>query len=78
VTTRPRAADDFAAIRARLDELQRERDQVVADQKDRLAIGPRPESSESEPESWSAPSTVLPEVRPVRGLGHRRSNVFRD
>ena len=25
--TRPRAADDFAAIRARMDELRRERDQ---------------------------------------------------
>jgi hypothetical protein len=78
--TRGRAADDFAAIRARMEELQRERDQVVADQKDRLATGPRPyyrpEGSPSESENWSAPSTALPEVRPVRGLGHRRSKVF--
>ena len=28
--TRPRAADDFAAIRARMEELQRERDQMSA------------------------------------------------
>ena len=31
--TRPRAADDFAAIRARMEELRLERDQVLAGQK---------------------------------------------
>jgi hypothetical protein len=40
--TRPRAADDFAAIRARLKELRRERDQIEADQKGRSPIGPKP------------------------------------
>jgi hypothetical protein len=42
VTTRPRAADDFAAIRARLEELRRERDQIEAEQEGRSAIGPKP------------------------------------
>jgi hypothetical protein len=41
VTTRPRATDDFTAIRARLEELRRERDQIEADQKGRSAIGPK-------------------------------------
>jgi hypothetical protein len=31
--TRPRAADDFAAIRARMEELRLERDRVLAGQK---------------------------------------------
>jgi hypothetical protein len=39
--TRPRAADDFAAIRARMEELRREREQVVADRIDRTPIDPR-------------------------------------
>ena len=77
MTTQPRAADDFAAIRARMEELRRERDQVVADQKDRPAIGPRPyyrpKSGETEPESWSAPSRPFQEFFgrgrvPVRSL----------
>jgi hypothetical protein len=42
VTTRPRAADDFSAIRARLEELRRERDQIEAHQKDHSPIGPKP------------------------------------
>ena len=54
MTTRPRAADDFAAIRARMEELRRERDQTVTDPKGRSPIGSRPyhhrlESSEREP-----------------------------
>src|SRR6266849_4507720 len=42
VTTRPRAADDFATIRSRLEELRRERDRTLADQKGHSVIGPRP------------------------------------
>jgi len=42
VTTRPYAADDFTAIRARLEELRRERHQTEADQTGRPAIGPKP------------------------------------
>jgi hypothetical protein len=40
--TRPRAADDFATIRARLEELRRERAEQLTDQKEHSAIGPRP------------------------------------
>ena len=39
---RPRAADDFATIRARMEELRRERTQMLADQKGRSRSGPRP------------------------------------
>ena len=39
--TRPRAADDFVTIRARLDELRRERAQILTDQKGGSPIGPR-------------------------------------
>jgi hypothetical protein len=42
VTTRPYAADDFTAIRARLEELRRERDQIEAAQDGGSAIGPKP------------------------------------
>jgi hypothetical protein len=38
--TRPRAADDFAVIRARLDELRRERAQVAADDEPERAMRP--------------------------------------
>jgi hypothetical protein len=41
VTSRPYAADDFTAIRARLEELRRERDQGEADEK-RSPVGPKP------------------------------------
>jgi hypothetical protein len=39
--TRPRAADDFAVIRARMEELRRERAQVSAE-RDTRPPGPRP------------------------------------
>ena len=38
---RPRAADDFNAIRARMEELRRERAQLIAESQ-HPAIGPRP------------------------------------
>ena len=42
--THPRAADDFAAIRARVEELQRERDQISARKRranlEGLGVGP--------------------------------------
>jgi hypothetical protein len=41
---RPRAADDFPAIRARMEELRRERAQVLAEDDRRPATGPRPYS----------------------------------
>ena len=40
--TRPRAADDFPAIRARMEELRRERARVPADDDTRMSDGPRP------------------------------------
>ena len=40
--TRPRAADDFATIRARMEELRRERAQVLAEVRRRSVIHPRP------------------------------------
>ena len=40
--TQPRAADDFATIRARVEELRRERAQVLADRRARSPGGPRP------------------------------------
>ena len=39
--TRLRAADDFAVIRARIEELRRERAQVLTETRDRSAIHPR-------------------------------------
>jgi hypothetical protein len=42
VTSRPYAADDFTAIRARMEELRRERNPIEADQKGRSAIGQKP------------------------------------
>jgi hypothetical protein len=44
--TRPRAADDFPAIRARMEELRRERARVPDDNL-RRADGPRPYSGSS-------------------------------
>jgi hypothetical protein len=42
--SRPRAADDFPAIRARMEELRRERARVPDDDNLRRAAGPRPYS----------------------------------
>ena len=42
VTTRPRAADDFAVMRARVEELCREHAEVSGDPKGRSPVGPRP------------------------------------
>jgi len=44
--TRPRAADDFAAIRARMEELRRENAQVPADNG---SARPRPQSPGNKP-----------------------------
>jgi hypothetical protein len=40
--TRPRAADDFATIRARMEELGRERAQALAEARGRWVIHPSP------------------------------------
>jgi hypothetical protein len=38
---RPRAADDFPIIRSRMVELRRERERILAEQKDNSVIAPR-------------------------------------
>ena len=45
--TRPRAADDFAAIRARMEELRRQNTRVPAD--DDATAKPRPQSAGNKP-----------------------------
>jgi hypothetical protein len=52
--TRPRAADDFPAIRARMEELRRERARAPDDD-NRLAEGPRPYSGSSRPSTGDKP-----------------------
>ena len=42
--TRPRAADDFAAIRARMEELRRERDPVPRPGEEPRGVGRLPDS----------------------------------
>lgn len=59
---RSRAADDFAIIRARLEELRRERAQAAPGTGDRSESGPRPyyraRNSETEPEGHRPPRSV--------------------
>jgi hypothetical protein len=47
--TRPRAADDFPAIRARMEELRRQRARVPTDDDLPRAVGPHPYSGSSRP-----------------------------
>jgi hypothetical protein len=58
--TRPRAADDFPAIRARMEELRRERARVPTDDNLRRAEGPRPHSGSSRPARTDKPELSLP------------------
>jgi hypothetical protein len=46
---RSRVADDFPAIRARMEELRRERARVTADDNPRRAEGQRPHSDSGQP-----------------------------
>jgi hypothetical protein len=63
VTTRPRAADDFAVIRARVEELRRERSQVSADPKGRSPVAPRPYHRAATGDTEQKSDRLLP--RPV-------------
>jgi hypothetical protein len=58
----PRAADDFTIIRARLEELRRERARAASETGDRSESGPRPyyrtRNSETEPEVHRPPRSV--------------------
>jgi hypothetical protein len=66
---RPRAADDFPTIRARMEELRRERASVPADDEDRRPDGLRPYAIGDRP--WPAERSGLsPELR--RALLRRR------
>jgi hypothetical protein len=46
---RPRAADDFAVIRSRMEELRPERARVWPNDEPRPSIGPRPYATSSQP-----------------------------
>ena len=59
---RPRAADDFAAIRARLLELRRERKQAVQGEADEL----KPQSDNRPLDRFPAASREQEEFRPFR------------
>jgi hypothetical protein len=61
--TRPRAADDFAAIRARLEELRRDRAQVWANNDIGLA-GPRSHAAGDKPSPVDKPG-LSPAVRRI-------------
>jgi hypothetical protein len=58
--TRPRAADDFPAIRARIEELRQQRARVPADGDIRRAVGPRPYSGSSGSVTPDKPELSLP------------------
>jgi hypothetical protein len=71
--TRPRAADDFAAIRARMEELRRERAGVPADDEARRTDGPRPYAAGNRPSL--ANRVVFPPVI-VRRLSSLTSGII--
>ncbi len=60
--TRPHAADDFAAIRARMEELRRERAQASADDKPGSVSGSRWDSGSSPPATADKPG-LSPAIR---------------
>jgi hypothetical protein len=59
---RPRAADDFPAIRSRMEELRRQRARVPADDDLRRADGPRRYSGGSQPAPADKPG-LSPAIR---------------
>ncbi len=60
--TRPHAADDFPAIRARIEELRRERAQTSADDKPGSVSGSRSDSGSSRPATADKPG-LSPAIR---------------
>jgi hypothetical protein len=66
--TRPRAADDFATIRARMEELRRERARVPAEQDHPQPLSPRPDH---------AASSGLQNAGPRRLPSAVRQKIFR-
>lgn len=67
--TRPRAADDFAAIRARMEELRREREGAHAAESE---LKPGPPMYRSRNERWP-PAEISPGLGQVRQSGPVRS-----
>ena len=65
--SRPRAADDFAVIRARIEELRREHVPVPAE----------PEARPLPPRPYHAPSAVTPNAAPRRLPPAIRHKLFR-
>jgi len=61
--TRPRAADDFPAIRARIEELRRERARAPADDEARISDGPRPYAISARPGSTDRSLGLSPIMR---------------
>ena len=59
---RPRAADDFATIRARMEELRRERARVPPDDYARRENGPWPNATSDRPELADRPG-ISPAIR---------------
>jgi hypothetical protein len=58
--TRSHTADDFSAIRARVEELRRERAGVPADDNLRRTEGPQPYSGSNRPVTADKPELSLP------------------
>jgi hypothetical protein len=66
--TRPRAADDFAMIRARMEELRRERAPVPAEPQARPEP-PRAYAKPNVPATRTAPSPAFRSIRSARAAG---------
>jgi hypothetical protein len=65
----PRAADDFAAIRARMEELRRERAQIASAGDPNLRIVPRSYPTTSEPRLSDRPK-MSPAIRRLLSRHH--------
>jgi hypothetical protein len=65
--TRPRAADDFAVIRARLEELRRSR----------VSASAEPEPRPHPPRPYHTPSAVTPNANPRPLAPAMRQKLFR-
>ena len=65
---RPRAADDFAAIRARMEELRRDRETAKPSDKEAQRDQPMPRGAVRWPPSESSPGPGrVPQSGPIRG-----------
>lgn len=67
--TRPRAADDFGVIRARMEELRRERAQAVAEGEGRSVTGPTPYPRAVSRETGREDRRIIPHLISRKLLG---------